>query len=89
MNAPDLSSCWAKFRRAESHLEALKRDIKTWLDTNPYRLSKQTSPDLTRHGYVISVHNAPDLEKWSLITSDVIHNLRCSLDHLIYAIAIF
>ena len=88
MTPVNLASVWAKFRRAKVHLEALKRDITTWRDTDAYRLTNHTSPDLTRHSWVISVLNPPDLEKWSLIASDVIHNLRCSLDHLVYAIAV-
>lgn len=86
---PDLSSCWAKFRRAEAHVDALKREIIAWTDSNPYRLDKQNNADLSRHGYVIHVLKQPDLERWSLILSDAIHNLRCALDHFAYALAIF
>jgi hypothetical protein len=89
MSVPDLSSCWAKFARAQAHIGALKREIRSWVKTKPYRLAKQTSPDLIRHGYVISVLKQPNLERWSLIASDAIHNLRCALDHLIYAVAVF
>ncbi len=89
MTAPDLASVWAKLGRSEAHVEFLKHEVTAWLSSNPYRLSKQTSPDLTRHGYVISVLNPPNLELWSLIASDAIHNLRCALDHLVYAVAVF
>ena len=89
MNGPDLSSCRAKLSRAEAHIDALKREIRTWVDSHPYSLAKKTSPDLTRHGYVISVLREPDLEQWSLIAGDTIHNLRSTLDHLVYAIAVF
>jgi hypothetical protein len=89
MSELDLSSCWAKFRRAEAHIDSLEREIVSWVASNPYRLAKQTSSDFTRHGYVIGVLNEPDLERWSLIASDAIHNLRCALDHVIYAIAVF
>jgi hypothetical protein len=89
MSALDLSSSWAKVRRAEAHIDALEREIVTWVNSNPYRLAKQTNSDLTRHGYVVSILKPPDLERWSLIASDAFHNLRCALDHLVYAIAVF
>ena len=89
MNGPDLSSCWAKVGRAEAHIKAIEKEIGAWANSNPYSLAKKTSPDLTRHGYVISVLKEPDLERWSLIASDAFHNLRCALDHLVYAFAVF
>ena len=87
-SSSEFSSVWAKFGRAKEHIETLENEIKPWLQTDPYRLTKKSNADFTTYAAIIHVNNPPDLQRWSLIASDAIHNLRCALDHLIYAVAI-
>ena len=85
---PALDNWQFKLRRAEEHVETIKKEIDTWRNSSPYRLIRQANADFTRHGLIIKVNTSPDLIRWSLILSDVVHNLRCTLDHLVYAVAI-
>ena len=85
----DFSSVWAKVSRAEDHIGALEKEIKSWVDSDPYSATKKNNADFTRYWAILHVKNRPDLVRWSLIASDAIHNLRCSLDHLVYALAVF
>jgi hypothetical protein len=59
-----------------------------WRDTNPYNISKERNEDFTQFYVVLHVTNIPDLEGWSLIIGDCIHNFRSALDHMVSAIAI-
>jgi hypothetical protein len=86
--ALNLTSVNAKLRRAEEHAKSIEKEIRDWADGNSYSLSYETNPDYTRYSTVLHIHREPDLERWSLIAADSIHNLRCALDHLVYALAI-
>ncbi len=84
----DFSSVWAKICRAEEHISTFEKELAAWVSTNPYRLTIKHNTDFSRCWALVRVIHEPSLERWSLIVSDAIHNLRCSLDHLIYAVAI-
>jgi hypothetical protein len=88
MVGPEFASCWLKIRRAEEHLNALKSEIKTWLDRKPYSIRNKHDPDTGRHSMILEVEGTAPFDRVSLIAGDCAHNLRCSLDHLTYALAV-
>src|SRR5579863_3618687 len=86
--ALNLDSINAKFSWAEEHAKTFRNEARPWMEGSPYRAIQQCDPDCTHYSLVAKlVGDAPPLQRWSLIIGDAIHNLRCSLDHLIYAIA--
>ena len=85
----DLSSVWAKFHRAEAHIDAFEAEVFSWINSKPYQVSKHHNTDCSRYWATVHVVNKLNLESLSLVVSDAIHNFRCALDHLIYAAAIF
>lgn len=84
----DLSSVWAKLRRAEEHAHTFENEARSWIQSDPYRLTLEPNADFTRFSVVIHINNKPSFERWALIVSDAIHNFRCALDHLLYSVAI-
>ncbi len=60
----------------------------SWRNLQPYRISVEHNSDFSRYRAIVRVVHRPNLKRWSLVSGDAIHNLRCSLDHLIYSIAI-
>lgn len=78
----------AKLQHAKGYLDAIEFEVKSWMDSHPYSISKQTNSDFTRYSLVLRVNKEPSLQRWSLIVGDIVHNLRCALDHLVYAIAV-
>jgi hypothetical protein len=87
--ALELSSVTAKLNWAEEHLKVVENEIATWMDRDLYGTSQQVNADCTRYSLILNLKgDSPPLERWSLISGDIVHNLRCALDHLIYAIAI-
>ena len=88
--SPDYSSVWAKFHRAEEHIDTFEKEVMAWAQSNPYRVAVKHNADCSRYWAVVrEIIHSPNLERWSLVSGDAVHNLRCALDHLVYSIAIF
>jgi hypothetical protein len=84
----NLVSVQAKLQRAEEHSLAVRNDIKPWMATNPYKITREVNADATRYSLIAHlVGREPELQKWSLIVGDCLHNLRSALDHLVYTVA--
>jgi len=84
-----IGSSLTRVRHAEEYLDTLQNQVKAWMNEIPYSLINQTNADLTRYSIILRIEKEPPLTKWSLIAGDIVHNLRCALDHYIYAIAIY
>ncbi len=84
---PRLDSCWSRFQRAAEHMKALEKEIHEWARDPPYAFRRQVSGDGTRFAMHAEERKAPDLQRWSVISCDAFANLRCSLDHLVWALA--
>lgn len=86
----ELASVNAKLGRAEEHRGTLYDEISHWYKAPPYRAVPETNADFTKHSVWIERTKTPEpnIERWSLIFGDAVHNLRAVLDHLIYAVAI-
>src|ERR1700683_947221 len=88
MIGSELADCWLKIGRAEEHVKTIDNEITKWEETEPYTFTRHKDAYGQRHS--VTVHfRIPERDRWSLISGDCIHNLRCALDHLIYAIAIY
>ena len=87
----DLESVNAKLGHAIDHAKAVEKEILAWGETKPYSLSYQTNLNCTRYSTLIHFNSAipaAPVQRWSLMIADSIHNFRCALDHLVYAVAI-
>jgi hypothetical protein len=75
-----------KIERAEEHLKTLDDEITAWAKAvpSPCAMNKVCSPDGTTYTFFIDINKQPPLDRWA----DCAHNLRSSLDNLIYAFAI-
>lgn len=77
-----------KYDRAEEHFQLFLAEFADHAARYPYGIRVQRHPDpkvITLH---LSIEKFPDLDRWSLLLGDCIHNLRSTLDHLIYRAAI-
>jgi hypothetical protein len=82
------SGAWAKWERAKSHLEILRKELGATPE-RPYGWSKRyrATPEAHRDGleyrfYVDAVEL--DTEDWALLAGDYLFNLRSALDHLVF-----
>ena len=82
------SSCRAKIARADEHLHALYRETDGWGDGDPLGIVRQSNPDGSEHLFSLVFKARPDVWRWAVLLGDALHNLRCALDHIVYALAI-
>jgi hypothetical protein len=84
----NLISVLAKLGRAHEHAQSIKNEILAWKNSKPYTVTREKNVDSTRYSLVVHIGIYPPVERWTLMFGDAVHNLRCALDHLVYAIAI-
>lgn len=79
----------AKIGRADEHLETFRAEAVAFGSRQPYRIVVEPNEDSTQYMARVDFTEQPPLTRWSLVLGDAVHNLRCALDHLVYALAIF
>jgi hypothetical protein len=84
----NFASCDLKLDWARGHADLIEREVIRWANGNPYLLLQQCNSDGSRYGSVVRVINPPPACRWSLIFGDLVHALRSSLDHFVYAAAV-
>jgi hypothetical protein len=83
-----LTGCQTKIARADHHLQALYAETDGWGDTDPFRVVRQSNADGSEHIYRLNFRVPPDTWRWGVLLGDAMFNLRCALDHIVYALAI-
>lgn len=76
-----------KIDRAKTHLLELQTEIKSFMDSRPYRISTKRDSETKRLIYYVSAVKEPP-QVLSLIAGDIIQNLRSAMDHLAYELFI-
>ncbi len=71
-----------KYNNAGRHTEALRSAVNSFLQDEPYKLGFRVDPDGRPAYFVAAVKATPPAITCAL--GDVLHNLRCTLDHLAY-----
>lgn len=75
-----------KIERAERQVEELDAEIKNFLDTEPWTFRRDVEPDYWQvYRAVVHRHPPGDL---GIIVGDIAHNLRSSLDHLVWQLVL-
>lgn len=88
---PSLSGCRAKVWRAAEHLKCLGDEIHTFFgpeDDKPHRIHDKFDPQTLTYEAWIEPIREPTEHVWGVLLGDYIHNLRSTLDHLIWQLVI-
>ena len=81
--AHPLDGCRAKLDWAEQHLDALSEEMKTFFEGNPD--SFVTEFDEANNSSVVFFKEVKEIPiTWGIALGDIIHNMRSTLDHLVY-----
>ena len=75
-----------KFTHAKRHAESLHTIVQTFIEQEPYQLGFRVEPDQRPAYFVQAVKDVPP--EIPCVLGDVLHNLRCSLDHMAYQLAL-
>jgi hypothetical protein len=81
-----LEGPWAKADRARVHLEALDDAIAKFIAGKPYTTTREIDAKATQRVIWIEVRDPPT--ECSVLAGDCVHNMRSSLDHLAWQLAI-
>jgi hypothetical protein len=82
---PSLIDSELKTVRAKEHLETLRREIRTFGESNPYTF--ETQEDLERQRFKIKIVTKEIPNTIPLIAGDLFYCLRASLDRLVFSLA--
>jgi hypothetical protein len=81
--AADLTGPRLKVQRAEKHHRDLAEAIKRYLESHPYKVVTKDNPEAGRRDLIFRVGEEIPASL-SLLSGDVVHNLRSALDHLMW-----
>tara|TARA_R110002049_G_scaffold69023_1_gene178831 strand:+ start:793 stop:1590 length:798 start_codon:yes stop_codon:yes gene_type:complete len=83
-----LASIESKIKRAEKHIQILAQEIPEWSAKNPVRCNCVLNDGRLGFKLILNSFDEPfSLNEWALSAGECIHNLRSSLDNLVYALA--
>ena len=85
---PDLAGARAKLRRAEELRQAHDDLFEAYLETQPYSIVFDFDPETGWHTFRWRVVAEPPLEDLALIFSDILGNLRSTLDYLVWQLVL-
>ena len=83
-----LDGCWAKIQRAEESIGNLNREITAFLsgDPPPYKIVREHQDNGLKYAFMAYAEPVP--LRFSVLAGEIVHHLRSSLDHLIYALIV-
>src|SRR6267378_175884 len=77
-----------RVERAKQHLDDLNEAIAEFIASEPYYTTREPDPD-AEGGFLFRMHVKAEVpDRVGLIFGDFIHNLRASLDNLVWELAI-
>jgi hypothetical protein len=84
-----LDGCRAKLARAQETLNVLENEVAAYLsqDSPLHRIEKKHLPDGLEYAFIAYGEAKPPL-RFAVISGEVVHHLRSSLDHLVHALVI-
>ncbi len=85
MNGITLSDPYLKTSWAKEHLEALRKELKIFLESAPCKLIFEDDRKNQRCAVLVELSDTPD--RISLIMGDLFYNLRSALDQLVWCLA--
>jgi len=84
----DLAGVRAKLRRADEFRRAYDDLFRDYLESDPYRIIFEFDQASGWHTFRWSVDSEPPLEDLALIFSDILGNLRSTLDYLVWQLVL-
>jgi hypothetical protein len=83
----DLTGVWKKFDRACAHFGAFEGLLADWFAANGPGMCNAVEEDRW-HVYRWIVRRQPALDEFAVVAGDMFHNLRATLDYLVYQLVI-
>jgi hypothetical protein len=84
--SPPLDGCWAKIERANENIKNLTTEIAAFVHPNNYIIIRNVDHQTKTCTFSAFGQSIP--LRFSVLAGEIIHHLRSSLDHLIWALAV-
>lgn len=81
-----LDGCRAKIERANENIKNLEAEIAAFVDPSNQSVVSHVDPDAKRCDFVALGQEVP--LRFSILIGEIIHHLRSSLDHLVWALVL-
>jgi hypothetical protein len=81
-----LDGCWAKIERAKENIQNLETEIAAFIQPDPYTITGNVNYQTKDCTFVVNAKTVP--LRFSVLTGEIVHHLRSSLDHVIWALAL-
>lgn len=81
-----LDGCWAKIERANENIKNLEAEIAAFVQPDPYIIAGNVDHQTKECTFVAHAKAIP--LRFSVLAGEIIHHLRSSLDHLIWALVL-
>lgn len=82
----DLAPLTERLDWALSHLEALNREVRRFLDTEPYTVTTERNPDTGGYLWRVAVRSGAP-RRLSFLVGDCVHSIRSTLDNLVWLLS--
>ena len=83
-----MNSINSKINRALDLFEGINNEYAEWKNLTPYKTITECNDERTTFILGVKFTLEPPVTKWSLIIGEILFNLRCALDHLVYNLAV-
>lgn len=84
-----LRSSWLKLDRAKAHVDDLRAEVMEATEGHPERVGLGRRYDSDHQAVLVYVKSLPEIRNsYGILVGDAIHNFRCALDHLWWALAV-
>jgi len=80
-----VDGCRVLIKRAHNQIQALNAEIRTFLSSHPYEVTMDRDLDTGEGVLRLKVLRDPP-SLWSAIVGEIIHDLRATLDHLVWGL---
>jgi hypothetical protein len=84
--SPPLDGCWAKIERANENIKNLNAEIAAFVHPNNYIIARNVDHQAKTCTFAAFGQSIP--LRFSVLAGEIIHHLRSSLDHLIWALVL-
>jgi hypothetical protein len=76
----------SKLERAREHLDAVKAELKLYAESKPCTMTRTN--DVSKGRHIITIQTKDPSDRLYVLVGDFAHNLRCVLDHIVYALIV-
>ena len=85
----DLTGAWAKLRRCEALVNALRKEVWEAGSPDPYVIPLRRRYDAAGRAVVFEIDRVITIsDDWTLMLGDALHNLRSAINHLAWQLAL-